>query len=165
MENQTAAPVAKKAAPVAKFPRTEAQREEQGATRLRRSQRSGLKLNFEVYGEIPGYHLHGVVDDGGELQAALQDGYEFVKPGEVGFSSRGGDIKEAGDRVSTYGGQNANNQPYQVYLMKMKNERWEELQAERLEADREVLASVCEGGVSPFSGQYKPSMQTTVKNQ
>ena len=148
-----------------KFPRTETEREEMTTTRAKRQSRDGLRLNFKVYGTIPGYHLHGIVDDGGDLQAAIQDGYEFVKPGEVGFSSRGGDVKEAGDRISTYGGRTEGDKPYQVYLMKIKQEIYDELTAERSAQDNEEMNQISKGNAKPFEGQYKPSMATSIERK
>jgi hypothetical protein len=84
--------------------------------------------------EIPGYHLHWFMDREGRIERAKQAGYEFVTPAEARPQSRllGSDPLKSGntdlgDRVSiAAGGEGLRGQPGRLYLMKIKQEYWEE---------------------------------------
>ena len=85
--------------------------------------------------EIPGFHLHWINDYVGRVQQAIAGGYEFVKPEETmvnNFSLSGGEIgtgTDMGTRVSVVVGKDDNGHPLRAYLMKQRNEWYEEDQA------------------------------------
>ena len=79
------------------------------------------KLSVSV--DVPGYHLHWVNDEGGRVFAAEQGGYEFVTPQEVG--------REGSDtRVRVHVGTTESGDGLFAYLMKIRQEWYEEDQAE-----------------------------------
>lgn len=80
---------------------------------------------------VEGYHLHILNDSPGRIQQALDGGWEFVTPEEVGGTkenvvSRNTDL---GDKVRFLVGRSEDGQPLYAYLMKIKQEWWEEDQA------------------------------------
>jgi len=82
-----------------------------------------LKLVVPVKPE--GYHLHWVNDDAGRIFRAQQGFYEFATPEECGMDST-----EDG-KVKVLVGKNAQNGPLFAYLMKIKQEYYDE--------DRELI--------------------------
>lgn len=85
--------------------------------------------------QIPGYHLHWMLNTPERIHAALRAGYEFVNEDEVGLTNLdlGGDAKvegnsDMGTRVtrlaSTYGDGSIgrDGQPARLILMKQKEE-------------------------------------------
>ena len=74
---------------------------------------NGTQGKLKVSHGIPGYHLHIFNDDPGRIQAALDGGYEFVSPDEVGGTtenvvSRNTDI---GEKVRFLVGSDAAGEP------------------------------------------------------
>ena len=107
------------AAPTASSPRT------------RRSAFNGTRGKLQVGHQIPGYHLHIFNDTSGRIQQAQEAGYEFVHPDEVGgvttnVTSRNTDI---GDKVRFLVGTGEKGEAMYAYLMKIKQEWYEEDQA------------------------------------
>jgi len=93
---------------------------------------NGTQGKLQVGKQIPGYHLHVFNDTPGRIQAATDAGYEFVDPEEVGgvasnVVSRNTDI---GDKVRFLVGSTADGEPQYAYLMKIRQEWWDEDQAE-----------------------------------
>lgn len=85
--------------------------------------------------EIPGYHQHWFVGSTARMQRALQGGYEFVRPEEVALNNRvlGSDTAQDGNtdlgtRVSIVSGDDVgkDGQVVRLYLMKIKEEWWQE---------------------------------------
>lgn len=79
---------------------------------------------------IPGYHLHWLNDVGSRIQEAIAGGYEFVMRDEVSLMP--GVVpsnSELGDRVSRIVGAQEEGNPVRAYLMKIKEEWWQESQA------------------------------------
>lgn len=114
-----------------------AQEEKQEASqgerrRERRSAFNGTRGKLSVNQQIPGYHMHIFNDTvDGRIQQALETGYEFVSPEEVGgvttnVTDRNTDI---GDKVRFLVG-SSEGKPLYAYLMKIKQEWWEEDQRE-----------------------------------
>lgn len=78
-----------------------------------------------------GWHVHILNDEPGRIQQAIDGGYEFVSPDEIGelpdnVVSRNTDVT---DKVRFLVGTGQNNEPLYAYLMKIKQEWWEEDQA------------------------------------
>lgn len=104
-------------------------------------------LKLEVP-EIPGYHLHWMRGDPARLVQAERAGYEFVDEREVDINNTllGGDATKSGNtdlgsRVSVIAGAETggDGQPIRLYLMKQKQEWYEEDQ-KILEARNASLA-------------------------
>lgn len=85
---------------------------------------------------LPGHHLHWINDDDNRINDALQGGYVFVESDEVllnSFStatdtSVSGNT-DLGTRVSLFVGTTRSGQPMRAYLMKIKQEWYDQDQA------------------------------------
>ena len=98
----------------------------------RRNVFNGTQGKLQVGHQIPGYHLHIFNDSPGRIQQAQDAGYEFVSPEEVGgvttnVVSRNTDI---GDKVRFLVGTGESGEPLYAYVMKIRQEWYEEDQAE-----------------------------------
>lgn len=78
------------------------------------------RTKLEVPYKPEGYHLHWVNDDAGRIFAAQQGYYEFVSPDEVGLD------KTEDNKVKVLVGKTAQHGPLFAYLMKIKQEYYEE---------------------------------------
>ena len=85
--------------------------------------------------EIPGYHLHWMLGTPERIAQALEAWYEFVDENEATMENVdiGGDTLKSGNtdlgsRVSRGAGSDigTDGQPVRLYLMKIKQEYWEE---------------------------------------
>ncbi len=99
----------------------------QRETRAKRKTFNGTEGKLRVNHEIEGYHLHIFNDTPGRIDQALDVGYEFVSPNEVGgvgvnTVSRNTDI---GDKIRFLVGTDGNNPQY-AYLMKIRKEFYDE---------------------------------------
>lgn len=104
-----------------------------GMTRRKRGVFNGSQGKLKVEGTIPGFHLHIMNDDGTRITDATDNGYDFVKPSEIsGVSenvvSRNGDLGDS--RIRFLVGLNKEGQPMYAYLMKIRQEWYDEDQAE-----------------------------------
>jgi len=130
-------------------------------TRKRRNVFNGTEAKISVRTQIDGYHLHVFTDKGGRIQEALENGYEFVRPNEVGgvsenVVSRNGDLGErirylvnprTGAGTDQYG-----------YLMKIRQEWHEEDQAELQNKNNLIDAAIRKGKITgENSSFYTPS--------
>lgn len=75
---------------------------------------------LSVFKEIPGYHLRWVNDEPGRIALAMESGYTFVSPEEVGRAGDDGKVKEQA------GTQRDGSTPLFMYLMKIAQEFYEE---------------------------------------
>jgi hypothetical protein len=130
-----------------------------GAVRRRRNVFNGTEAKLSVHHQIPGYHLHVFTDVGGRIQTALDSGYEFVTPDEVGgvsenVVSRNGDL---GERIRFLVNPRAEGSEQYGYLMKQRQEWYEEDQAE-LQAKNNRIDEAIRGGkiTGENSGFYVP---------
>ena len=103
----------------------------QRGSRSRRNSFNGTEGKLRVEHGIEGYHLHIFNDTPGRIDQALAGDYEFVSPDEVGgvavnTVSRNTDI---GDKVRFLVGTDESGQALYAYLMKIRNEFYEEDQA------------------------------------
>lgn len=99
--------------------------------RTSRKSFNGTEGKLKVNHQIDGYHLHIFNDSPGRIEQALDVGYEFVSPDEVGgvgvgTVSRNTDI---GDKVRFLVGTDDKQNAQYAYLMKIRNEFFEEDQA------------------------------------
>lgn len=122
-------------------------KEEGRGERKRRSAFNGTRQKLSVNKSIPGYHLHIFNDTkDGRIQQALDSGYEFVSPEEVGgVSSNVVDRNtDLGDKVRYLVGTDTDG-PMYAYLMKIKQEWYEEDQAE-IQARNDRTDAAIRGG-------------------
>jgi hypothetical protein len=96
-----------------------------------RSPFNGTKAKLTVNKQIPGYHLHIFNDEPGRIQTALSGGWEFVNPEEVGgVGERVTSVNtDLGDKVRYLVGADEKGDGAYAYLLKIKEEWWEEDQA------------------------------------
>ena len=120
------------------------------ATRRRSSVFNGTASKLQVQGEklvAQGYHLHILNDTAGRIQAALDNGYEFVLSHEVdgigsNVTSRNTDT---GDKIRFLVGTLENGGPMYAYLMKIKQEWYDEDQRE-LQSKNDMIDNSIRGG-------------------
>jgi hypothetical protein len=108
---------------------------------------NGTRGKLQVGKQIQGYHLYFFNDEPGRIQAALEAGWEFVSPEEVGYASTNVTNRnlDLGDRVSVIGSKNELGQPVQQVLLKIKQEWWEEDQAEIQKRNDRTDAAIRKG--------------------
>ena len=131
-----------------------------GTTRKKRNVFNGTEAKISVQTQIEGYHLHVFTDTGGRIQMALDSGYEFVKPDEVGgvsenVVSRNGDL---GERIRYLVNPRADGSQQYGYLMKIRQEWYEEDQAELQAKNNLIDAAIRKGKTTPNTeGFYMPT--------
>jgi hypothetical protein len=135
---------AERNAPTAPTPATD------GTTRKRRNVFNGTEAKISVRTQIDGYHLHVFTDTGGRIQEAMDSGYEFVRPDEVGgvsenVVSRNGDL---GERIRYLVNPRAEGTEQYGYLMKIRQEWYEEDQAELQAKNNRIDASIRKGKIT-----------------
>jgi hypothetical protein len=123
---------------------------EDGTTRKRRNVFNGTEAKISVRTQIEGYHLHVFTDTGGRIQEAMDSGYEFVRPDEVGgvsenVVSRNGDL---GERIRYLVNPRAEGTEQYGYLMKIRQEWYEEDQAELQAKNNRIDASIRKGKIT-----------------
>jgi hypothetical protein len=121
-----------------------------GATRKKRNVFNGTEAKISVQQQIEGYHLHVFTDTGGRIQQAMDSGYEFVTPDEVGgvsenVVSRNGDL---GERIRYLVNPRAEGTEQYGYLMKIRQEWYEEDQAELQAKNNLIDAAVRKGKIT-----------------
>jgi len=89
---------------------------------------NGTEGKLAVDHKIEGYHLHILNDTPGRIQQAIEGGYEFVKPSELqsvkdNVVSRNTDV---GDKVRFLVNPSAKEGEQYAYLMKIKQEWFDE---------------------------------------
>ena len=97
--------------------------------------------------DIAGYHLHWFL--GSRIAHAQQGGYEFVDEKEVSLNNRSvatdatitGNA-DLGSRVSVIAGTGANGQPEHLYLMKMREEWWQDDQKVLEARNKEIMDAI-----------------------
>jgi hypothetical protein len=97
--------------------------------------------------DIAGYHLHWFL--GSRTARALQGGYEFVDEKEVSLNNRNvatdatiSGSSDLGSRVSVIAGTGANGLPESLYLMKIKEEFWQEDQKALEKRNQEIADAI-----------------------
>lgn len=122
--------------------------------RENRASFSGTEAKLRIGNTIPGYHLHILNDSPGRIDQALQTGYEFVAPDEVGgvannVVSRNTDL---GDKVRFLVGTGPNNEPMYAYLMKIEQDLYKEDQ-QAMQTRNDRVDEAIRGGKTIASGQ------------
>jgi len=121
-----------------------------GQTRKRRNVFNGTEAKLSVRNQIPGFHMHVFTDTGGRIQEALDSGYEFVTPDEVGgvsenVVSRNGDL---GVRIRYLVNPRAEGTEQYGYLMKIRQEWYEEDQAALQAKNAQIDTSIRQGKIT-----------------
>jgi hypothetical protein len=127
-----------------------------GVTRKRRNTFNGTEAKLTVRNQIPGYHLHVFTDDGGRIKEAMDGGYEFVAPDEVGgvsenVVSRNGDL---GERIRYLVNPRAEGSKQYGYLMKIRQEWYEEDQAEVQAKNNRIDAAIRKGKITGENSSF-----------
>ena len=127
-----------------------------GATRKRRNVFNGTEAKLGVRSQIPGYHLHIFTDAGSRVQEAIDSGYEFVTPTEIGgvsenVVSRNGDL---GERIRYLVNPRAEGTEQFGYLMKVRQEWFEEDQAELQAKNNRIDSAIRKGKMGGDSPQF-----------
>jgi hypothetical protein len=110
--------------------------------------------------EIEGYHLRWINDTPGRLAMAQDSGYEFVTPDEVGrvpLDREKTKVKELVDTTSKDGN------PTYAYLMKIKQEWYEEDKKIREEQQDQFDDAIRAGSIENSAGRYVPKGGITYK--
>lgn len=105
---------------------------------------------------IPGYHLHWVNDLAGRIHDAEDNDYEFVNPKEVGF-----DTKES--KVKRLVGANEDGSALYAYLMKIRQEWYEEDQERGSALQNQVDEQIRQGKIEDTGGRYIPKNGMSIK--
>lgn len=103
--------------------------------------------------DIPGYHLHWMLGTPGRISQALRAGYEFVDGDDVDVTNTGlandassSGNSDLGSRISVLAGLDSGETGEQrLYLMKLKEEYWQEDQ-KLVENRNEQIAAALRGG-------------------
>jgi hypothetical protein len=92
---------------------------------------NGTQSKLSVSNIIPGYHMHVFNDEPGRVQQALDNGYEFVEPEEIGGTSAKvvSNNTDVGSKVRYLVGTDGVGEPKYGFLMKIKQEWYDEDQA------------------------------------
>lgn len=127
--------------------------------RRRRNAFNGTEAKISVNRTIPGYHLHVFTDTANRIKEALDNGYEFVSPDEIGgvsenVVSRNGDL---GDRVRYLVNPRATGSEQYGYLMKQRLDWYEEDQAALQQKNNQIDAAIRKGKITgDNSAMYIP---------
>jgi hypothetical protein len=144
---------AKKAATVKKVAEVQEQEVEvtteskKKPVRRNRGAFNGTRGKLQVGHLITGYHLYFFNDEPGRVQAALDAGWEFVSPDEVGYASTNVTNRnvDLGDRVSVIGSKNDQGHAVQQILMKIREDWWQEDQEEIQRRNDKTDAAIRKG--------------------
>ncbi len=114
---------------------------------------NGTQAKLTVNHQIPGYVLHIFNDEPGRIQTAIDGGWEFVSPDEVGGvkdSVTSGNT-DLGEKVRYLVGTSEKGDGLYAYLLKIKQEWWEEDQRE-LQKRNDRVDDAIRGGVNVKDG-------------
>jgi len=122
------------------------------AQRTRRSSFGAPKLSMAVTVEVPGHHLCWMNDDG-NVEKALESGYEFVSKHETeienGVAPSNVDMT---DRIKLKVGTLEGGDPLYAYLMKIKNEWYEEDMNAIEQENRKIEEAIAGGNINGSLG-------------
>ena len=140
-------------------------------TRKKRGTFNGTEGKLSVAHLIDGYHLHILNDVPGRISQAIDSGYEFVTPDEVGgatnnnVTSRNTDL---GDKVRFLVGHNDQGNELFGYLMKIPQEWYDEdqqlLQGRNDKVDNAIRKGKVVAEGQSADGFYVPSGGISMKN-
>lgn len=148
-ENKSAA-----ASTVAQVIRKEADRK--SAPRTRPGNLGGPRLKLQVFGEIEGWHLYWCNDDDNAVEELLFDGFEFVAPDEVNMVSRIVQDADVEGKVSKYVGKKADGSPMRAFLLKCREDIWQERQEQGQQQANAWDSAILAGTVGGVDSRYQP---------
>jgi hypothetical protein len=122
---------------------------------------NGTQAKLTVNNQIPGYHMHIFNDEPGRIQTAIDGGWEFVTPDEVGGvkDSVVSGNTDLGDKVRFLVGTSEKGDGLYAYLMKIKEEWWQEDQAE-IQKRNDRVDEAIRGGVNVKDGSSAEGFYT-----
>jgi hypothetical protein len=112
------------------------------------------KLSVEML--IPGYHMHWVNDTPGRIHEATSNDYEFVSPKEVG-------VEEKDSKIKRLVGTNEDGSAMYAYLMKIREEWYEEDQVESQKFQDSIDHQIRNGRIEDTGGRYVPQGGISIK--
>lgn len=135
--------------------------EERPTAERRRNAFNGTQAKLTVNNQIPGYHLHIFNDEPGRIQTAIDSGWEFVRPEEVGgVGERVTSVNtDLGEKVRYLVGANEKGDGLYAYLLKLKEEWWEQDQAE-LQNKNDLVDDAIRSGTNAKSGTSSEGFYT-----
>ena len=125
--------------------------------RKRKNVFNGTQLKLGINKEIPGYHLHIMVDANNRIKEAIDNGYEFVTPKEVGgvgenVVSHNGDL---GDKVRfLLNPRTGEGSDKYGYLMKIRQEWYLEDQAALQTKNNQIDIAIRKGKVTATDSNF-----------
>lgn len=131
---------------------------------------NGTRGKLQVGNLIQGYHLYFFNDEPGRIAAALEAGWEFVTPDEVGYQASNvtNNNVDLANRVSVLGMKSELGKPQQQILLKIRQEWWEEDQAEVQARNNKTDASIKRGKGGrdvDTTGFYDAGIKSTMSNK
>ena len=122
---------------------------------------NGTQAKLTVNHQIPGYVLHIFNDEPGRIQTAVDGGWEFVKPDEVGGvkdSVTSGNT-DLGEKVRYLVGTSEKGDGLYGYLLKIKQE-WHEEDQRELQKRNDRVDDAIRGGVNVKDGTSSDGFYT-----
>lgn len=130
-----------------RLPRTPAEREGHAQSRARTpfgAPSTKLDVNVRALRDS-GYHVHWFNDVDNRIFEAQNAAYEFVTLTEIGAERGRADVGGTDERVSKRVGVNSDGTPLMAYLMKVKQEYFEDDEESKIDQDRRVMANMTAG--------------------
>lgn len=136
--------------------------------RKRRGVFNGMRQKLQVIGEMKGYHLCWINDIPGMIAQAKEGGYEFVSENEIEMANNNvvDRNNSEGTHIKVLVGTNEDNSGMFAYLMKIRDEYFDEDQADIQSYNDKIDAQICGGNVEGSvgrDGRYIPSQGISIK--
>ena len=123
------------------------------AQRPRRNNFGAPKLSMAVTVEIPGYHLCWM-NDNGNVEEATEGGYEFVTKGETELENGVAPSNvDMADKIKMKVVTMEGGAPLYAYLMKIRNEWYEEDMALIHQENKKIEDAIVGGNINGTVGQ------------
>lgn len=119
-------------------------------TRKKRGSFGATRTKLGIDQALDGYKMYWMNDEVGRIDEALEFGWEHVTAAEV-YSSG------SGDNVSRLVGKKESGEPLYAYLMKIRQDWYEEDQAEQQKTNDAYDAAIRRGTNERVDGGYIPS--------
>lgn len=136
--------------------RREASRDASEAQRTRPHQLGGVRLKLEVFNAIPGSHLYWANDQNNEVEMLLEEGFDMVRPDEVGMAARIVQDADISNCVSKFVGTKEDGSPLRAYLLKIPEDQWQLRELARYQQADEWDGAIRRGAVNNVDNRYVP---------
>ena len=135
-----------------------------GAGRKARVPMNAMQAKLSVRHKEPGFQYRWVNDDHGRIANAQAAGYEFVEDVAIA-AERAGTNAESDTRVSFPAGLRRDNTPMNTYLMKTREEFYNEDQAAKQSSVDQIDAAIAGGKIAENSddNRYVPKGGISIK--